>query len=76
MRHLSVRGNLPSLLFLLQDSRLLLHSLLTDWLQEIMSAAGIPGNFSNHSFHIGNATVASHNGISEHLIQAFGHWFR
>ena len=39
-----------------------------------MAAAGIAGNFSSHLFHIGPATVATRNGIPDHLIQALGRW--
>ena len=39
-----------------------------------MAAAGIAGNFSSHSFRIGDATVAACNGIPDHLIQALAWW--
>ena len=48
--------------------------ILTDWLRQIFSTAGIEGNFSSHSFRIGAATVAARNGIPDHLIQALGRW--
>ena len=74
MTYLSQRGSSPGPLFLLQDGRPLSRGILTDWLRQVTSAAGIAGNFSSHSFRIGAATVAAHNGIPDHLIQALGHW--
>ena len=49
-------------------------ALLTSWLHGILSAAGIQGNFSSHSFWIGAATVAARNGIPDYQIQALGRW--
>jgi len=49
MRYLSVRGDGHSPLILLQDGHPLSLSLLTDWLRQIMSAAGIHGNFSSRN---------------------------
>ena len=69
MLYLSIRGNSGGPLFLLQDGRPLSRALLASWLRQIMVAAGIPGNFSSHSFCIGAATVAAHKGIPDHLIQ-------
>ena len=48
--------------------------LLTDWLRQMFSAAGLSGNFSSHSFRIGAATVAAHNGVPDNLIQSLGRW--
>ena len=55
---------------MLQDGRPLSRVLLTDWLRQIFSAAGISGNFSNHSLRIGAAMVAARNGVPDHLIQS------
>ena len=74
MAYLSVRRSAPGPLFMLQDGRPLSRVLLTDWLREIFSAAGLSGNFSSHSFHIGTATVAARNGFPDHLIQSLGRW--
>ena len=74
LAYLVIRGDGPSPLFLCQNRRLLLHALLTDWLKRILASAGISGNFSSHSFRIGAATVAGHNGIPDHLIQELGRW--
>ena len=74
MAYLSQRGSSPGPLFCLQDGRPLSRGLLTQWLRQIMAAAGIAGNFSSHSFRIGDATVAACNGIPDHLIQALAWW--
>ena len=74
MAYLVVRGNSGGPLFLFQDGRPLSRALLTGWLREILARAGVPGNFSSHSFRIGAATVAARHGIPDHLIQALGHW--
>ena len=74
MAYLSLRGKAPGPLFLLASGQPLSRALLTDWLRQIFSTAGIEGNFSSHSFRIGAATVAARNGIPDHLIQALGRW--
>ena len=74
LAYLSVRGNVPGPLFLLANGEPLSRSILTDWLRQIFTTAGIAGNFSSHSFRIGAATVAAHSGIPDHLIQALGRW--
>ena len=74
MAYLVVHGNSGGPLFLFQDDWPLSHVLLTGWLREILARAGVPGNFSSHSFRIGAATVAARHGIPDHLIQALGRW--
>ena len=74
LAHFSLRGNVPGPLFLLANGQPLSRLILTDWLQQIFSTAGIEGNFSSHSFCIGAATVAARNGIPDHQIQALGCW--
>ena len=72
--YLSLRGNHPGPLFLHKSGLPLSRAVLTDWLRQILSSAGIPGNFSSHSFRIGAPTVAARNGVPDHLIQALGRW--
>ena len=72
--YLVIRGDGPGPLFLNVKKATSLGALLTDWLRRIMATAGISGHFSSHSFHIGAATVAGHNGIPDHLIQELGRW--
>ena len=71
---MTIRGDGPGPLFLLQDGHPLSRSLLTAWLHRILASAGVPGNFSSHSFRIGAATVAARNSIPDHQIQALGRW--
>ena len=74
LAYLFIRGNAPGPLFLLQNGQPLSRAILTSWLRQILSSAGVSGNFSSHSFHIGAATVAARNGVPDHLIQALGRW--
>ena len=74
LAYLSVRGNVPGPLFLLANGQPLSCSILTDWLRQIFSTAGIDGNFSSNSFRIGAASVAARNAVPDHLIQALGRW--
>ena len=74
LAYLSLRGDGPGPLFIFRDGRPLSRTILTSWLRRILSAAGIEGNFSSHSFRIGAATVAARNGIPDHQIQALGRW--
>ena len=74
LAYLTLRGDAPGPLFLFRDRRPLTRALLTSWLRDILSSAGIQGNFSSHSFRIGAATVAARNGIPDHQIQALGRW--
>lgn len=74
LSYLALRGDKPGPLFLLRSGQPLSRATLTNWLREILSSAGIPGNFSSHSFRIGAVTVAARNGVPDHLIQALGRW--
>ena len=74
LQYLSLRGSSGGPFFLLQDGRPLSRALLTSWIRQIMVAAGIPGNFSSHSFRIGASTIAARNGFPDHLIQLLGRW--
>ena len=74
MAYLVVRGNSGGPLFPFQDGRPLSRALLTGWIRETLARAGVPGNFSSHSFRIGAATVTAHRGIPDHLIQPLGRW--
>ena len=72
LAYLTLRGDAPGPLFLFQDRWPLTHALLASWLSDILSSAGIQGNFSSHSFRVGAATVAARNGTPDHQIQALG----
>ena len=45
LAYLSLRENVPGPLFLLANGQPLSRSILTDWLRQIFSTAGIEGNF-------------------------------
>jgi len=49
MTYLASRGDVPGPMFLFQNGQLLSRALLTDWLQQILASANIPGSFSGHS---------------------------
>ena len=70
----AVRGNSGGPCFICQNGRPLSHTILTAWIREVLTGAGVSGNFSSHSFRIGAATVAACSSIPYHLIQALGHW--
>ena len=72
LAYLTLRGDASGPLFLFRDGRPLSRALLTSWLRGILSAVGIQGNFSSHSFRIGATMVAARNGIPDHQIQALG----
>ena len=74
LAYLTLRGDVSGPLFLFQDGQPLSRVLLTSWLRGILSAVGIQGNFSSHSFGIGAAMLAGRNGIPDHQIQALGRW--
>ena len=74
LAYVPLRGAAPRPLFLFRNRRPLTRALLTSWLRDILSSAGIQGNFSSHSFRIGAATVAARNGIPDHQIQALERW--
>ena len=74
LAYLTLRGDAPGPLFLFRDRRPLTCALLTSWLRDILSSAGIQGNFSSHSFRIGAAMFAARNGIPDHQIQVLGRW--
>lgn len=73
LAHLSLQANVPGPLFPLTHGQPLSRSILTDWLRQFFPTAGVEGNFSSDSFHIGTAMVAACNGIPHQLIQALGH---
>ena len=72
--YLARRGHRPGPLFLLENGLPLTCSLVTDRLRAIVLSAGLPGDFSSHSFRIGAATSAERAGVPDHLIQVLGRW--
>ena len=53
--YLTLRGNAPGHLFLFCDRRPFTRALLTSWLRDILSSAGIQGNFSSHCSRSSNS---------------------
>ena len=74
VRYISLRGSSPGPFFVCQDGSPLTPSLVNRWLRSILSSAGVPGNYSSHSFRIGAATSAALAGIPDHLIKTLGRW--
>lgn len=72
--YLSLRGDRPGPLFLQENGQPLTRESLTQRLRLILQVAGVPGNYSSHSFRIGAATTAAAAGIPDHLIQVLGRW--
>ena len=64
----------PGPLFLYQDGTPLSRSKLSAFLKSTPQSAGVPGNFTGHSFRIGAATTAASRGIPDHLIKTMGRW--
>jgi site-specific recombinase XerD len=61
-------------LFVRFNGVMLTRTYLSERLRRLLSDAGIPGNFSSHSFRIGAATSAALAGVPDHLIQTLGQW--
>ena len=57
--YLALPGHRPGPLFLSENGLPLTLSLVTDRLPAILLSAGLPGDFSSHSFRIGAATFCS-----------------
>ena len=74
MAYLPLCGPTPDPLFVHQDGQPLSWVQLSLFLQSTLSAAGIPGSFSCHSFRIGATSTAARQGLPEHLIKTMGHW--
>ena len=72
LHYLSLRGNRSGPLFMLHTGQPLTRQLVTARLRSILHSAGLPGNYSSHSFRIGAATRAAKMGIPDHLIQVLG----
>ena len=74
VNYLHLRGPGPGPLFLYQDGSHLSRSKLFAFLKSTLQSAGVPGNFSGHSFRIGAATTAASRRIPYHLIKTMGRW--
>ena len=73
-RYLAIRGSAPGPLFICANGTPLSPSIVNAWLPSILKAAGIPGNYSSHSFRIGAATSAALSGVPDRVIKILGQW--
>ena len=69
LNFMELRGGSAGPLFVRSNGVPLTRTYLSERLRRLLSDAGIPGNFSSHSFRIGAATSAALAGIPDHLIQ-------
>ena len=74
LAYLHLRGLSSGPLFIDTHGRPLTRSRLSSFIQSVLQGAGIPGQFSGHSFRIGAATTAVQSGIPDHLIKTMGRW--
>ena len=74
LTYLHQRGPLSGPLFIDTHGQPLTRSRLSSFTQSVLQGAGIPGQFSGHSFRIGAATTAAQCGIPDHLIKTMGRW--
>ena len=74
MAYLHHRGPAPGPLFLQENGQPLTRTQLSNFLQSTLSAVGITGTYSGHSFRIGAATTAAQLGLPDHLIKTMGRW--
>ena len=74
MAYLHLRGPVLGPLFVHQDGQSLSRVQLSHFFQSTLSAAGIPGSFSGHSFQIGAATTVAQQGLPDYLIKTMGRW--
>lgn len=72
--YLQLRGSKSGPLFLKSGGAPLSRSIVTDWLRHIVTAAGLDGSYSSHSFRIGAATMAARSNVPDHIIQSLGRW--
>jgi hypothetical protein len=74
LSYLSIRGGTSGPLFVRANGVPLTRTFFTERLRTLLSAAGIAGRYSSHSFRIGAATSAALAGVPEHMIQTLGRW--
>ncbi len=74
LSYLSIRGGTSGQLFVRANGVTLTQTFFTECLRTLLSAAGIAGRYSSHSFRIGAATSAALAGVPEHMIHTLGRW--
>ena len=61
--------------FFCEDKRLLTRDWFVASLHAALSAAGYAAkDYAEHSFRIGAATMAAHQGVQDSFIKTLGHW--
>ncbi len=75
LSYLTIRGNLPGILFHFQDNTPLTKPKFTSKFRDLLRQAGLDNSsYAGHSFRIGAATTAAAKGIEDSLIQTLGRW--
>ena len=74
LAYLHLRGPSSDPLFMDTHGQPLTRSCLSSFIQSVLQGAGIPGQFSGHSFRIGAATTTAQCSIPDHLIKTMGRW--
>ena len=75
LNYLSIRGNIPGLLFHFEDHTPLTKSKFTSEFRRLLNQAGIDStSYAGHSFRVGAASTAASAGIEDSLIQTLGRW--
>ena len=72
--YLHLRGPAAGPLFINRDGSPLTRNAVSASIQSMLKTAGIPGQFSGHSFRIGAATTAAEKGVADHMIKMLGRW--
>ena len=67
-RYLAIRGFTSGPLFICANGTPLSPSMVNAWLRSIFKGAGVPGNYSSHSFRIGAATFTALAGVPDRVI--------
>jgi len=73
--YMSLQGNTPGPLFVLEDGHYLTRSLFGDFLNNLLDKLHLTkDHFNTHSFQIGAASSARAANIPDHQIQMLGRW--
>ena len=71
----AIRGSSPVPLLMCVTGAPLSPSMVNAWVRFVLKAAGVPGNYSSHSFRFGTATSAALADVLDHVIKILGRWF-
>ena len=73
-RYLTIRGFTSGPLFICANGTPLSPAMVNAWLRSILKGAGVPGNYSSHSFWISAATSAALAGVLDRVIKILDRW--